>query len=242
MIPTAKVIDRQAVLKQDEAIQRNLAIQLQQKFSPISKAIWRDHQNETYLNTLSVSNEISLANLIANERESENQGDALQSENLAMQNLLTIAEENASIYILDRLDTDDIQVLNQRFSELLTILKKKYKNINKDAFIALIKSESKIIPIENVTERGQRRLDKNNYTEVSEKINNADSLVRTNRAKIRDEQEQEKGQGGRNFEEYQYADKNVTPKKNPIISTISPKRLNSIYGKVLVQFWMTSKI
>jgi hypothetical protein len=37
-----------------------------------------------------------------------------------------------------------------------------------------------------------------------------------------------------NFSElYQYADKSVTPKKNPIISTISPKRLNSIYGEVL---------
>jgi hypothetical protein len=231
MIPTAKVIDKQAVLKQDEANQRSLAIQLQQKFSPISKALWRQHQSDTYLNTLSVSNEMSLANLIANEKESENQGDILQSENLAMQNLLTIADQKASEYIIDRLDNDDIQVLNQRLPELLSTLKKKYKNINKDAFIALIKSESKNIPIEDVTERGQRRLDRNNYTEVSDKMNNIDSAIKSNRTKIIDEQEQEKGQGGRQtfFEEYEYADKNITPKKKPI----SPKRLNSIYGKVL---------
>jgi hypothetical protein len=153
-IPTSKVVDKQSILKRDGEIQRALAINLQKKFEPKSRALWKEHQDEMYLNTLQVSNEPSLTNLIANEKESENQSDVLQSESLTKSNLPTITDDNTSDYILDRLEFYEIQVLNQRFPEFLAILKEKLKKINKDSFISLIKSETSDFFVENPTREG----------------------------------------------------------------------------------------
>jgi hypothetical protein len=120
-IPTSKVVDKQSILKRDGEIQRALAINLQKKFEPKSRALWKEHQDEMYSNTLQVSNEV------ANEKESENQSDVLQSESLAKINLLTITDDNTSDYIIDRLEFNEIKVLNQRFPEFLAILKENTK-------------------------------------------------------------------------------------------------------------------
>ena len=59
-IPTSRVVDKDAILKRDGEIQRALAINLQKKFEPKSRALWKEHQDEMYLNTLQVSNEPTL--------------------------------------------------------------------------------------------------------------------------------------------------------------------------------------
>jgi hypothetical protein len=114
-IAGSKIVDKKAILSRDEAVQRQIAIKLQNKFDPISKAMFRDKQMELYPNLLQVSSNESLANLIANERDSGLQTDTLQSYSLAKNNLLTIADDNTSDYILDRLSEQQIQTLNQGF-------------------------------------------------------------------------------------------------------------------------------
>jgi hypothetical protein len=111
-ISGSKVIDKNAMLSRDESIQRQIAINLQKKFDPLSKAIFREKQQELYPNLLQVSNEPSLANLIANKKDSNLQTDTLQSYSLAKNILLTIADANTTDYILDRLRDDNIQTLN----------------------------------------------------------------------------------------------------------------------------------
>jgi hypothetical protein len=66
------------------------------------KAIFKEKQMELYPNLLQVSNEPSLANLIANERDSGLNSDGLQSYSLAKNNIMTIADEDVryDIYII----------------------------------------------------------------------------------------------------------------------------------------------
>lgn len=168
-IAGSKIVDKNAILVRDEAVQRQIAINLQKKFEPISKALFREKQAETYLNTLMVSNEPTVANLIANARDSVLQNDELQSYSLARNNLLSIADQDTTDYILDRLEDRDISTLNQRFPAFIKILTTKYKNIDKNKFIELIKNESFDVPELTVTERGQNRLDSLEYSLVDEK-------------------------------------------------------------------------
>jgi hypothetical protein len=159
-IPGSRVVDKKAILARDENYQRQISINLQKNFDPMSKALFREKQQELYPNLLQVSNELSLANLIANEKDSNLQTDSLQSYILAKNNLLTIADANTTDYILDRLSDENIQTLNQSFPKFVKILTTKYKNIDKNKFIELIKSDTFDIPDYEITERGLSRLDR----------------------------------------------------------------------------------
>ncbi len=229
-IAGSKIVDKNAILSRDSAVQRQMAINLQKKFDPISKAMFREKQAETYLNTLIVSNEPTLANLIANERDSTLQTDSLQSYSLARNNLLTIADQDTSDYILDRLDDEQIQTLNQNFPRFVKTLSSKYKNIDKNKFIELIKSDTFDIPENEITERGQMRINREKTdAEVRKKL-------------IEDRDEQLRGERGppnvidrEQYEEYPYDERNVTPKKNPQKEKkeLTPKILKTAYGKIL---------
>jgi hypothetical protein len=132
--------------------------------------MFRDKQMELYPNLLQVSNQPSLANLIANERDAALNTDSLQSYSLAKNNLLTIADVNTTDYILDRLNEEQIQTLNQSFPKFVKILTTKYKNIDKNKFIELIKSDTFDIPDNEITFRGRARLDRKSDTEVRKLI------------------------------------------------------------------------
>ena len=153
-IAGTKIVDKNAILKRDEAFQRQISINLQKRFEPIAKAMFREKQADTYLNTLMVSNEPTVSMLIANERDSVNQNDELQSYSLARNNLLSILDQETTNYILDRLEDKGIITLNQRFPSFIKILTTKYKNIDKNKFIELIKNESFDLPENSVTQRG----------------------------------------------------------------------------------------
>jgi hypothetical protein len=43
-IAGSKIVDKNAILVRDEAIQRQISIKLQNKFDPISKALFREEQ------------------------------------------------------------------------------------------------------------------------------------------------------------------------------------------------------
>lgn len=227
-IAGSKIVDKKLVLAKDEAIQRQIALNLQRKFDPISKAMFREKQAEKYLNTLVVSNEPTLANLIADSRESALQNDSLQSFSLAKNNLLSVADEDTSNYILDRLDDAQINTLNQRFPEFVKVISKRYKNIDKNRFIEMVKSETFDYAENDITERGQMRMERDSGAEIRRKI-------------TEDRDEQLKGERGpdnvinrEQYEDYPYGNKNVTPEKNPQKEKkeISPKQRKTLYGQL----------
>jgi hypothetical protein len=230
-IAGSKIVDKKAILSRDEAVQRQIAIKLQNKFDPISKAMFREKQMELYPNILQVSSNESLANLIANERDSGIQTDTLQSYSLAKNNLLTIADDNTSDYILDRLTEEQIQTLNQGFPRFVRILTTKYKNIDKNKFIDLVKSDTLNIPDNEITERGQARLNQKSDSEIRRDI------VERRDAQLRGERGPPNQIDREQFEEYPYQGQQVTPKKNPNKGKkeLTPKSLKREYGQILSQ-------
>jgi hypothetical protein len=54
---------------------------------------------------------------------------------------------------------DDINNMNQNFPQILRLIKDKYKNMNKNKFIDIVKSKQSYIPELELPERGQRRQD-----------------------------------------------------------------------------------
>jgi hypothetical protein len=217
-IPGSKIVDKNAILVRDEAIQRQISINLQKKFDPISKALFREEQALRYPNTINISNEPSLGMLIASERDSALNNDSLQSYSIARNQLLTIADSSTTDYILDRLDDSEIQTLNQSFPKFITILSTKYKNIDKNKFIELIKNDTFELPDYEVSENGQTRLNRVK----------TDSEVRAKMIEDRDEQlRSERFRGNtidrEQYQEYKYDDKFVTPNKNPMKNKPSPK-------------------
>jgi hypothetical protein len=195
---------------------------LQKKFDPISKAMFREQQALKYPNTISVSNEPSLGMLIANERDSSINSDSLQSYSLARNQLLTIADGETSDYILDRLNDKEIQTLNQRFPKIIDTLTTEYKNIDKDKFIELIKADSTDTQKYDLSDRGVTRLNRMK----------TDSEVRAKMIEDRDEQlRSERFRGNtidrERYQEYDYDENFVTPKKNPLNINKSPKLVYS---------------
>jgi hypothetical protein len=228
-IAGSKVVDKSLILARDESIQRNIAINLMKKFDPLSKAMFREKQQELYPNLLQVSNEPSLANLIANDKDSNLQTDTLQSFSLAKRNLLTIADANTSDYILDRLSDENIQTLNQSFPKFVKILTTKYKNIDKNKFIELIKSDTFDIPDNEITDRGRARLDRKSDAEVRK------SIVEKRDDQLRGERGPPNEIDRDQFMEYPFEGQQVTPKKNPNKGKkeLTPKSLKTEYGKIL---------
>jgi phage FluMu protein gp41 len=229
-ISGSKIVDKNKVLVKDEALQRQIAINLQNKFAPISKAIFREQQALRYPNTISISNEPTLGMLIANNKESAINSDSLQSYSLARNQLLTIADSETTDYILDRLDDDDIQNLNQKFPSFIKTLTEKYKNIDKNKFIQLIKIDSTEDIDYEVTDRGEKRINREKTdAEVRKKI------IEDRDEQLRSERFSQNTINREQFEEYQYDDKSVTPTKNPQKNKTSPYLSKTVYGNILNQ-------
>jgi hypothetical protein len=203
---------------------------LQNKFAPISKAIFREQQALRYPNTISISNEPSLGMLIANNKETSINSDSLQSYSLARNQLLTIADNETTDYILDRLDDEDIQNLNQKFPSFIKTLTEKYKNIDKNKFIELIKTDTTVDIDYSIKDRGAKRINREKTdAEVRKKIiEDRDDQLRSERFPLNTINRDQ-------FEEYQYDDESVTPTQNPEKNKTSSFLSKTVYGKILNQ-------
>jgi hypothetical protein len=137
-IPTNKIINRQEILKKDEAFQRNILIKLQEQHRPIARALWNEHQSRLYPDLLNISNEPTVANLLQNSMESLNSEDSLQIQVLAQANLLTITDGQTASYILDRLNGQEKSSINESFPSIVALIRDNYLKMSKKTFLRLI--------------------------------------------------------------------------------------------------------
>jgi hypothetical protein len=238
-IPTNKIVNKKDLLARDEARNRAISINLQRKLVPTRDALWAEHQATIYPDILQVRNIPTLQNLLANELESENQGDSLQTEYLARQNLGTITDEATTEYILDRLSQSDMDNLNQNFPQILKTIKDKYTNMNKNKFIDIVKSKESYSPEFELSERGQRRQNQmdNQYEEV-QNTRSRDSELKAMRENDKLSKTPEKGPGGSPLDkarinlEDMYDEKNTdrSPERNPLGK--SPKKDRGFFGDI----------
>ena len=122
-----------------EELDRKLSLQLQKKFQPISEAIWKQKQDEIYMNTLRIKPSESLGSLLANELENKNQNDPLIVEQISRSLLLQITDKKIVDYIIERLSSSQMNRMNQFWPEILAYLKKRNLKLNKDVFVEYLK-------------------------------------------------------------------------------------------------------
>ena len=131
--------DLRKEIAKEEQNNREIEIKLQNMYDPFSKAMWREKQNDLYLNTLRVKNYDSLGQLIANDLESKKQNDPEIVKQISLGLLNTITESSISQYIVDRLTTEQLNRMNQYWPQILHDMKRKNLKLNKDVFIKMMK-------------------------------------------------------------------------------------------------------
>ena len=121
-------INLRKTIAQGEEQDRKLSLQLEEKFKPISKAIWQKKQDEIYLNTLRIKPTEDLSSLLANQLESKNQADPIIVEQIARSLLIKITGKEIVDYIIERLSSSQMNRMNQFWPEIISYLKKKILN------------------------------------------------------------------------------------------------------------------
>ena len=125
-------IDLRKKIAEGEERDRQISLKLEKKYRPISDAIWKEKQDETYMNTLRIKPDLSLANVLANEMENINHFDPIIVNQVSTSLLLQITGQKIAEYILDRLTTGEKNRMNQYWPEILRDLKKRNLRLNKE--------------------------------------------------------------------------------------------------------------
>ena len=120
----------------------DLSVKLEKNYKPFADALWQKKQDETYLNTLHVKNNVGLGQLLANELENENQTDISIVKQITMSLLLTITDEKIANYVIENLSINHLNYVNQNWPFILSNLKKSNQKMNKEAFISMSKVNS----------------------------------------------------------------------------------------------------
>ena len=101
----------------------DLSVKLEKNYKPFAEALWQKKQDEMYLNTLHVKNNVGLGQLLANELENENQTDISIVKQITMSLLLTITDEKIANYVIDNLSLSNLNYVNQNWPSILSNLK-----------------------------------------------------------------------------------------------------------------------
>ena len=124
---------QQAALLEDSK-NRKIAIQNQQRQQKEADVIWRDKQIQQYGKLVQITPTIPLSQIITEENQAQSQDEFLQS-NHAMANLLTIADQTNTEYIIDRLSPEQMRWMNDNWKGLLRDIMKNKSKMDKNAFI-----------------------------------------------------------------------------------------------------------
>ena len=133
--------DRRIAQQKDDDINRRIAIENIRREQEENQAIWQEKQIELYPKSLVLSKTPTLQEVLIEEN-----GKLSRDENLnydrALANLLTLANKETALYILDNLTPPQIFTMNQQWSAVVQRVKKNYAKVglDKDVFLALIRS------------------------------------------------------------------------------------------------------
>ena len=133
--------DRRKTIQDDDAFQRQIAIQNMKRAETEAKAIWQERQMELYPSGLKVSGTPTLQQVLIEENNKSTK-DEQTNYDRAMSNLQHLATKETAGYILDRLSPEQIFAMNQQWNAVLLRVKKNYTKtgLDKDVFVAMVKT------------------------------------------------------------------------------------------------------
>ena len=138
--------DPQQIKALDDRKMRSIQLKNMAREEVEAKAIWADKQRKTYANMLQTSDPTKLEKVIMDEEEAATNDEFLQNQK-AHANLLKIADEKNTEYIIDRLEPEEIAYMNVYFDSILRDIKKKFKKLDKDIFISFVKEAQSREPV-----------------------------------------------------------------------------------------------
>ena len=133
--------DRRKIIQDDDAFQRQIAIQNMKRAETEAKAIWQERQMELYPSGLKVSGTPTLQQVLIEENNKSTK-DEQTNYDRAMSNLQHLATKETAGYILDRLSPEQIFAMNLQWNAVLLRVKKNYTKtgLDKDVFVAMVKT------------------------------------------------------------------------------------------------------
>ena len=158
----------------DETRQRNLRIKLLKREELEANALWKEKQMRLYPSGIMITNTPTLQEVLIEENMNLGRDEDVNFDR-ATKNLMQVADRQTVQYILDRLTSDQIFILNQKWTAILEKLKKTYNKtgLDKDIFINFIISFEKQfvesnIETQDISDRARTRIQ--NENELRERI------------------------------------------------------------------------
>ena len=181
-----QVIDRNAILA-DEHINRLKRIKLIERETAEQAPIWQAKQATLFPQALPLTQTPSLGQIITEETQ-KNAYDADVLYQRAEQKINTIADKTNAEYILDRLENEDLFYLVNSWDGIVKKLRDEYSKsgLDKAIFIDLIKTMRKTFgktfnPDNELTEKGQKRLQQKADLEREERAKAVEEKARTSK-------------------------------------------------------------
>ena len=125
----------------ENARNRKIAIQNLQRDNLEAESIWRDKQQKSYGNMVSITEAVPLSKIITDEQQAQSQDQFLQRQH-ATANIGTLADQANTEYIIDRLNYDQMRWMNDNWEGIIRNIKKKSTRMDKNIFVNMIIHES----------------------------------------------------------------------------------------------------
>ena len=114
----------------ENARNRKIAIQNLQRDNLEAESIWRDKQQKSYGNMVSITEAVPLSKIITDEQQARSQDEFLQRQH-ATANIGTLADQANTEYIIDRLNYEEMRWLNDNWEGIIRNIKKKSSRMDK---------------------------------------------------------------------------------------------------------------
>jgi hypothetical protein len=125
----------------EQARDRKIRIQNLQRDNLEAAAIWRDKQQKSYGNMVSITEAVPLSKIITDEQQAQSQDEFLQRQH-ATANIGTLADQANTEYIVDRLNYEQMRWMNDNWEGIIRNIQKKSTRMDKDVFVNMIIQES----------------------------------------------------------------------------------------------------
>ena len=151
--------DKRQLYAEDEAYQRRIQLKNLAREDAEAQVRWRQKQVDLYNNMITVTQSPTMAQIITSQYKGDNY-DAEVEMQRGMANLLKISSTENAEYILDRLEPDEIYLMNLNFAGVVRDIQKNNKNLDKKIFISRVKQlKPEAIRDTPLSARGQLNLD-----------------------------------------------------------------------------------
>ena len=151
--------DKRQLYAEDEAYQRRIQLKNLAREDAEAQVRWRQKQIDLYNNMITVTQSPTMAQIITSQYKGD-EYDAEVEMQRGLANLLKISSTENAEYSLDRLEPDEIYLMNLNFAGVVRDIQKNNKNLDKKIFITKVKQlKPEQIQDYSLSAQGQLNLD-----------------------------------------------------------------------------------